>query len=209
MFLRAPYSLLFLIINFLCFHPSYGQSVSEPPAPVLAYANLGVAFPGKTSVSGVSLVFKESWSVSFSIGNSFRNAKNAPSDYHNYFKLFSDNEKIQESLLQCRFTAGKTWLVSPPSRVRFNMRAGVGFGKFKSPGNFKKSDFPLFSNYTYSWKHQSVVSLLLQPTFEIPLSRYFGISIGLDANFNSYWNVFGLSLAINPGYFTDKRAPRK
>lgn len=192
---------------------SNAQSFQQKPELFFLYANIGGGVPGGTGFIGGDLITKQGWSVSVSFANSFRDSPNSPPDYYNNFTLFGNSpaHAVQEEITMWRFTVGKAWWISPESRVRLHLKTGIGFGHFSTPENFvPTTSGPFqFSNYDYSRVEKPATGFIIQPSFELPVSRFLGFSVGFSANINTYWNIFNLTVAINPGYFSGRRLARK
>lgn len=204
---------LFLLCFLLLSCISRGQSFRQKPDLFFLYANLGAGVPTGTGFVGADLVTKQGWSASVSFANSTRNSPNTPSDYYNSFTLFGNGptRTVNEEIAVWRFAVGKVWWLSPMSRVRLHLKTGIGIGHFSTPENFVPTAAgPFqFSNYDYTRVEKPATGFVTHAGFELPVSRFFGFTVGIGVNLNKHWNVFNLTMAINPGYFSGRRPPRK
>jgi hypothetical protein len=61
--------------------------------------------------------------------------------------------------------------------ARVNLSAGIGYVMTREPVNWQKTDGFLVENYTWDYEKNRAVSLVINPKFEFPFSRYWGLSI--------------------------------
>ena len=167
-----------------------------------------------TSISrqiGVNMIMPKSNMFSMFYAGSYRISPNTPSDYKGI--LFSDFLKQKLNVLMLCY--GKVYNGNS-SNVRYILRGGIAIGNVITPVNYQHSIFPPgswinYPNYTYTLNRQFIMGLVLKPSVELTLARYFGLAIGAYANVNPEMSVVGVDASIifgsvrhNRSYYAQK-----
>ena len=140
-------------------------------------------------------------------GASTHRASTTPSDYT---KGILDGDP-QQTLGSVIFCFGKIFNTNSPY-VRYVLRGGLSGGTVATPTNFQPNSGWFSSNYTYSYKNELTMGLVLNPAIEFPLTRHFGLAAGGYANINPVMPVFGVDVTLIFGgvrHHLDNRARRK
>jgi hypothetical protein len=61
--------------------------------------------------------------------------------------------------------------------ARINLSLGLGFVTTKEPVNWQHTDDFMTENYTWDYETGHAISFVVNPKFEFPFSRYWGLSI--------------------------------
>lgn len=127
----------------------------------------------------LNYIYNGKYSFRFGFSDNTRLSRSKPSDYspgiigiltlgastpRDYFRSFQ---------LGC----GRIVMLSETGKVRANLSVGIGFVKTRIPYNWQKIDGYLTDNYTWDYKTGHSISLIINPKFEFPFTRYWGLSI--------------------------------
>ena len=83
----------------------------------------------------------------------------------------------RDNFQSVHFTFGYIQKLSEAGTVRLNLSLGLGYAMTREPVNWQKIDQFLSDNYTWDYEHNHSISFVLNPKFEFPFSRYYGLSI--------------------------------
>ena len=120
----------------------------------------------------------------------FANAQNVPPDYDPGLVIF--NRLPQQTLNFVCFTAG--WVVYAHNpRIRYLLKGGLALGSSTLPDTYTPVYYGYFGpNYDVSYQTIFLAGLHLNPTIEFPLTRGFGLSVGLWSNINTVRSSYGI-----------------
>lgn len=99
--------------------------------------------------------------------------------------------------------------------ARLNISGGIGYAMTRVPVNWQKTDGFLVENYTWDYEKQHIISFVINPKFEFPFSRYWGLSISPMLEFydgGTYFvmgigHIFGLLRKSTPPVAPQPDAP--
>jgi hypothetical protein len=109
----------------------------------------------------------------------------------------------QQQLYMFGIMYGKVFY-SKQTTTRFVLKGGLSGGVVYTPQNYISAGSWFEANYTYSLKHEFTPGILLNPTMELPVRRYFGLSFGLYTNVNFISPVFGVEGSMIFGKLRNK-----
>lgn len=171
---------------------------------------LTMGYGAGTHLTGsVSLDFVTARHLFFSFGftDQTRTSNNAPSGYRSgIFDIFGADGP-EETLQQAFFTGGKIF-PSKHSRFRYVLSGGLAIGRFTEPVNFvKKTSIPILifgNSHSYSQKTTQTLGLILAPRIDIPVARWFGMSLGALATINRKSSGFAVIGSMQLGYLRQR-----
>ena len=165
----------------------------------IIYTEVGIGIGSYTEIK-VSLNYIHKKKFSFQVGFSELKRKSAstPSDYGNYsYFLNFFGPPPYERQYSYEFLIGKLISFEAQNTFRINFKIGLAFSKIHTPVNFQKSTSWLWgSSYTFDLKEERKISLIIEPTIELPFSRVFGISFTPFFKVNSEIFVWGIRLNV-------------
>jgi hypothetical protein len=135
---------------------------------------------GYTGVD-ISLNYVYDARLAFRIGLSAntRIARTIPSDYSpgvvGILTLGANTPR--DNFHSVHLTFGYILKLSESGTARLNLSLGMGYAMTKVPVNWQKNDGFLSENYTWDYENDNSLSFVLNPKFEFPFSRYYGLSI--------------------------------
>ena len=145
--------------------------------------SLGNYFGGKVSVEYLNIKDQ-----SFTIGvyGQGRIAPNLPKDYVSPAALFEklflfglNLDTPMEERTTYYLSTGKVFK-SKKSNTRFNLTGGLGYIYMTTPVNFIKTTVQGSSeNYSYDYKKEYSFGLVINPSVDFAVWKYFGFSAGL------------------------------
>ncbi len=78
----------------------------------------------------------------------------------------------------------------------------MGYAVIIEVGNWDKINsygIPLTENYTYDYIKSNKTSLIINPKIELPLSKYFGLTVSPMAQINKGNSYFGIGIGTMIG----------
>ncbi len=109
----------------------------------------------------------------------FRRSPECPSDYTALF-----GNSVSQTMTTFGLMYGRV-LYTHNNAVRYTFKGGIGAGRVVSPTNFvRQYNLWLGPNYHFERREENSVSLILNPSVELPYSRGFGFNFGLYGNIN-------------------------
>ncbi len=129
--------------------------------------------------ASLNYIYNEKYSFRFGFCNNTRLAKSKPSDYSpGVIGLLTLGMSTPRDYFQSfQLAGGMIAKLSESGKARVNISIGLGLAKTKVPDNWQKIDGYLTDNYTWDYKTEHSVSLIINPKFEFPFTRYWGLSI--------------------------------
>jgi hypothetical protein len=142
----------------------------------------------------------------------------APSDYIPPRFFLSDLYGEHKPFIQMQSfgtTYGKTFSPSE-SFLKFNLKIGLAYNLIDKPENYQHQEVvttgewltSTSSNYSYETNHYENVGLIINPMFQINISRVNAISLGLSSNINQKYSTFSFDFMFDFGRMRDKK-PKK
>lgn len=166
---------------------------------------------GKYPGGKYSLEFINSNNISYTFGvyEQGRKYDNLPDDYEPPNGIFSVFLFGMDFPLEERTTVylglGKI-IQTDEGETRFNLSAGLGCNLLSYPTNFIKITPSITSeNYSYTYKKDYSIGLILNPTVDFAFCRYFGISTGFISVISPNGSSFGFELSYMLGAVRQKR----
>ncbi len=134
------------------------------------YAGVDISF---------NYVYDTRLAVRIGFSGNTRIAKTLPSDYSpgvvGILTLGANTPRDNFQSIHLNF--GYIQKLSSSGIARVNLSIGLGYAMTKVPYNWQKIDGFLTENYTWDYRRDHSMSFVLNPKFEFPFSRYWGLSI--------------------------------
>jgi len=82
--------------------------------------------------------------------------------------------------------------------IRFNLKAGISYNQISIPVNFVMKEGAFWQNAHYSYEIQKDTNfgLIINPSVEIAVFQYVGVSLSPYANFNKNRTIYGAQLGL-------------
>lgn len=138
--------------------------------------NVGGYFGADISLNYVR---NEKFSAGFGFNTNGRIAKSIPSDYSPgligilTLGMNTPGDRFRSVRLTCGYIAS----LNQKGTARVNLSAGLGYVMTRVPVNWQKVEPFMGPNYTWDYQNDHAVSFVLNPRFEFPFTRYWGLSI--------------------------------
>lgn len=184
----------------LCQITSAQQTSPQNMSTTFVYLTLGGGLP-RRGVASLDVLFGKKYSASFfAESHQTVNSPNTPTNYNCGLCFFKDEHKVRNEINTYGLTIGKIFSASNYSKIRINLKTGLGFSTVRQPVNFQAQKPDLFeSNYKFDWKENRTVSLIFRPMLEFPFSRIFGLGVGMMLNVNKYRSFVGFDANMHIG----------
>jgi hypothetical protein len=151
---------------------------------------------------GLNYVFQQSYAIRAGYTQTYQRASTLPKDYTPGVLgvLLLGVASPFQSAVHYQLAVGKLLPLNQSGTVRFNLMAGVGYTDAKEPAGWQ----PIGANFwepNYSWEYRSfrAYTILVNPKLELPLLRYFGITLSPLLMLNRYNTYFGLGVGQTVG----------
>ncbi|MCU0460380.1 MAG: hypothetical protein MUE37_14995, partial [Bacteroidales bacterium] len=127
----------------------------------------------------LNYLYQEKYSVRLGYTTNTRIAKSIPSDYSPGIVgiLTLGMNTPSDNFRSIHLDFGFIKKLNDAGTARMNLSVGLGFVSTKEPVNWQKTDGFMTENYTWDYETDHSVSLVVNPKFEFPFSRYWGLSI--------------------------------
>lgn len=170
---------------------------------------------GKYPGGKYSLEFINSNNISYTLGvyGQGRRYDDLPSDYKPPNGIFSVFLFGLDFPMEERTTVylglGKI-LQTDEGKTRFNLSAGLGCNLLSYPSNFIKiTPSGTSENYSYNYKKGYSIALILNPTVDLAVWRYFGFSTGLISVISPNGSSFGFEFSYMFGAVRHKKIKKR
>ena len=165
----------------------------------------------------LNYVYQEKYSVKFGYNANTRIAKSIPSDYNPglvgilTLGMNTPTDSFRSIYLVFGYIAG----LNEKGTARLNLSGGIGYAMTRVPVDWQKTDGFMVENYTWDYEKNHSVSFVINPKFEFPFSRYWGLSISPMLEFydgGTYFvmgigHIFGLLRKGTPPVAPQPEAP--
>jgi hypothetical protein len=127
----------------------------------------------------LNYAWQEKYCVKLGYNTNTRIAKTIPSDYNPglvgilTFGMNTPRDNFRSVYLAFGYIAG----LNRAGTARVNLAFGLGYVMTRVPVNWQKTDGFMSENYTWDYEKAHSVSFVINPKFEFPFSRYWGLSI--------------------------------
>lgn len=145
----------------------------------------------------LNYVYKNTYSFKAGLTINTRNSKTTPNDYSSglmqIFTLGLSNPTDQIENYQ--IGVGKIYKLNKKGTIRANITLGLGYTVIIEPENWKYIDNSfLEENYTWNYKKNNTVSLIINPKIEFPIAKFMGLSISPTIQINKDRTYYGIGI---------------
>ncbi len=127
----------------------------------------------------LNYLYLEKYSARLGYTTNTRLAKSIPSDYSpgviGILTLGVGTPRDNFSSIHLDFGVIKK--LNEAGTARVNLSLGLGFVTTREPVNWQQADAFMTENYTWDYETSHAISFVVNPKFEFPFSRYWGLSI--------------------------------
>ncbi|MRR22870.1 hypothetical protein EG830_07805 [bacterium] len=127
----------------------------------------------------INYVYDARYSLSLGYSINTRIAKSIPSDYSPGLVgiLTLGMNTPHDDFQSFHLAGGIIARLNESGTVRANLSLGVGFVTTTQPYNWVKTDGFMSENYTWDYQKRHYVSFVINPKFEFPFTRHWGLTI--------------------------------
>lgn len=137
--------------------------------------------------------------VSFKLGytGNIRKPKTQPDDYKlGLTSLFSFGlANPFDQFESYQIGLGKIYNLNQSGTIRVNLSIGIGYSIIKEPENWQLVEDAFFvENYTWNYKRINTVSFVINPKFEFPFTRFYGVTLSPMVQINKKRLYIGIGI---------------
>ena len=150
-------------------------------------------------------VFQNKYSLQLGFSGNVRKPITQPENYSSGLNGFFSGgiETPHDHFLNYKFDLGRIYNLNKNGTVRVNFLVGIGYTIIKEPENWKyapsDSFINLVENYTYSYRKNSALSIIINPKLEFPVVRHFGLTLSPMAQITKERTYFGIGFGTMIG----------
>lgn len=157
----------------------------------------------------LNYVYKEKYSLKIGYISNMRKPKSRPVDYSSGFvkALLFGSVNPQDQMENYQFALGKVYSLNEKGTIRLNLSAGLGYTVIKEPENWQKIEEAsyLAENYTWNYKRQNTISLIINPRIEFPFTKVYGLTISPMVQINKDRTYFGIGVGEMIGLLRNRK----
>jgi len=172
-----------VFLGIMISHFASGQILQDRDLYLKMSGSLGNYYGGKISLEYIN---KKDYSFSLGVYGQGRKYRDLPNDYVSPSGIFAwmsfGLDYPQEEWTTFYITFGKI-LKTSNDKIRFNLSGGLDFNNLKYPSDFKKiTPVNTSENYSYTYLTKNPLGLIINPTVDFAICKYWGFSTGLISN---------------------------
>ena len=160
---------------------------------------------------GLHYIHKDKYALQLSYSSFIRIANSLPKGYGGgIFSLFTFGATTPlDQIDSYELLAGKVMQLDGDEKLRLQLKSGLAYSFITEPINWQKqsSFFGFAPNYTYEDSRKDLLSIVLNPSLEYALSRYFGIGLSAYAILNRETIAVGMGGSMMIGILRGKNKP--
>ena len=157
----------------------------------------------------LNYVYKEKYSLKIGYISNMRKPKSRPADYSSGLvnALLFGSVNPQDKMENYQFALGKVYSLNEKGTIRLNLSAGLGYTVIKEPENWQKIEEAsyLAENYTWNYKRQNTISLIINPRIEFPFTKVYGLTISPMLQINKDRTYFGIGVGQMIGLLRNRK----
>ncbi len=146
----------------------------------------------------INYEFRKNYILGFAYYDQKKKPAHRPDDYSvGFLSPFNFWQNTARDHLQTFCFTGGYLINGKNKNIRWNLKTGIIYTTYSNPTNWEKitdSYFPLAENYSYSYKKENSLGILINPEFEWLFCRYLGISAGPYFIYNSKSGSLGIEI---------------
>ncbi|WP_201301093.1 hypothetical protein [Sunxiuqinia indica] len=184
--------LFFMILSFNSIKAQFSENNA-------IYYSDGLNFGNYFGVDlNLNYVYKEKYSFKIGYIYDMRKPKSRPDDYSSGLAkaLLFGTENPHDLMETYQFALGKIYNLNENGTIRFNLSLGLGYTIIKEPENWQKIENAslIGENYTWDYKRQNTISLIINPKIEFPFTTVYGVTISPMVQINKDRTYFGIGV---------------
>lgn len=200
---RMKYGLVILLFfTFLnAVKGQFGQNHAIYLAPEMSLGNyFGID-------AGLNYVYKEKYSFQIGASGHLRVPKSQPEDYSRgmvtvfTFGLHGPFDQMETY----KVAFGRVYTLNEKRTIRVNALIGLGYTKLKRAHNWQWTGGFITGNYNWEYQDYHVVSIIINPKIEFPLTRIYGLNVSPIVQINKRTTYFGVGIGHMLGLLKAKR----
>ncbi len=185
--------LLFFMLLITNIFANYAQIRDENLVYVTAEFNIGNY---KGFDLNLNMIDKKNYSYKIGILLNIRKPKSQPDDYTSgaasVFLLGLGDP--YDSFVSYQISFGKIYNLNEMETIRVNVSAGLAYTKIREPENWQYTGGFLDENYTWNYKKNQEISLIINPKIEFPFIKYYGLTLSPMLQINKKRTYFGIGI---------------
>lgn len=190
----------FIIALFLVLLSSSAQAQNDSGKPPLYVSNeLGFGNFLSNDLS-LNTSLNTNYNLKFGYIGNIRTPESLPKDFSSGLlglTVFSLGKRPYDRLRNLYVSVGRYFPLDKRGVARFNFSMGLGYTMISKPSNWiKNNNVLLKTNYNWTEKRHSTVSLIINPKIEIQLTRIFGFSISPLIQLNNDLTYYGVGFGM-------------
>jgi hypothetical protein len=145
----------------------------------------------------LNYVYKEKYTFKVGYTGNIRTPKSKPDNFSAGFnQLFTfGTSNPYDQLENYQVCFGKIFILNEKGTIRTNISIGIGYTTIREPENW---DFInqniLNANYIWNYSKQNTLSLIINPKFEFPFTRIYGLTISPMLQINKFRTYYGIGI---------------
>lgn len=190
----------FIIALFLVLLSSSAQAQNDSGKPPLYVSNeLGFGNFLSNDLS-LNTSLNTNYNLKFGYIGNIRTPESLPKDFSSGLlglTVFSLGKRPYDRLRNLYVSVGRYFPLDKKGVARLNFSMGLGYTMISKPSNWiKNNNVLLKTNYNWTEKRHSTVSLIINPKIEIQLTRIFGFSISPLIQLNNDLTYYGVGFGM-------------
>lgn len=199
--IAARKSSFIIVLLLLLSNSAQAQSDSGKP-PFYVSNELGFGNFLSNDLS-INTVFNENYNLKFGYIGNIRTPESLPKDFSSGLlglTVFSLGKRPYDRLKNLYVSVGRYFPFDRKGIARINFSLGMGYTMISKPSNWIKNYNALLkTNYTWTEKKHSTVSLIINPKIEILATGIFGFTISPMIQLNNDLTYYGVGFGMMIG----------
>lgn len=180
------------------------------------YLSLGGVTAGNYTGSEINLnyVYKHKYTFEFGVSSLYRKSLSEPADYSRWWEmviLYPGDQESYDQIRSFKILAGRLIEV-PIKMIRFNLKGGLTYSRIIEVSNWEKKSKQSFwgtcDYYEYDLVNHRRFGFIIEPSVELPFTRYVGLSLSPYALFNDKASAYGVNVKLIFGLLRSRVKPK-
>lgn len=157
----------------------------------------------------LNYIYREKYSFKIGYIYDIRKSKSRPADYSSGLvkALLLGAKTPHDQMESYQIALGKVYRFNEDRFTRIVLSVGLGYTVIEEPDNWQKiEDASLFAeNYTWDYKKQNTISLIINPRIEFPFTNIYGLAISPILLINKERTYIGIGVGQMIGLLRKRR----
>lgn len=156
----------------------------------------------------LNYVYQENYSFKIGYTGNIRKPKSQPDNYSAGFSgLLSIGSANPYDLFEnYQIGIGKIYKLNKRGTIRANLSLGIGYTITKTPENWELiNNAFLTENYTWNYKKENAIGLIINPKIEFPFTRFYGLTVSPMLQINKNSTYFGIGVGHMIGLLKQRK----